>query len=246
MSHEFGSIWKPIEFPTTADGKFHRNLWEERSRKSVTMDLEFLFPAVDGSRLMTQICIRNAKDEEVINTTINHNCNVRELYKRNNGRIALLRAATGPPSDEPTPGKTIEEVANKLKEYKFGTDVYMIVWSSSFCDWTILYKSLKQIRGEGLMPPRTNVLRVNKALKTALREFKLYYSLSDIYRLLLPDDRELPLLAHTAGPDVLMTQKITNIYFQFTRQLLPLASVWHYLEKGPGDLLLDKADGLVW
>lgn len=96
------------------------------------------------------------------------------------------------------------------------------------------------------MPPRTNVLRVNKALKTALREFKLYYSLSDIYRLLLPDDRELPLLAHTAGPDVLMTQKITNIYFQFTRQLLPLASVWHYLEKGPGDLLLDKADGLVW
>jgi hypothetical protein len=66
----------------------------------------------------------------------------------------------------------------------------MVEWSTSFCDYRYLFKALRAIGRETMMPKR-HVFRLNIAWRLALSSFKLFLRLSDLYRMLFPDDISL-------------------------------------------------------
>jgi hypothetical protein len=71
-----------------------------------------------------EICIYDARGNEIINTTINHGYTIEDLYNRDAHGLDLYRGALrktyGLPIKTLAPRLTISEVADVLESYGFG------------------------------------------------------------------------------------------------------------------------------
>lgn len=105
-----------------------------------------------------EICIYDARGNEIINTTINHGCTIEDLYNRDAHGLNLYRGALrkiyGPSIKKLAPGLTISEVADVLESCGFGKNIYMVEWSSGFCDYYQLRVALESVHRDSLMPPQ--------------------------------------------------------------------------------------------
>jgi len=92
-----------------------------------------------GTDLLMELCLYNASGYEILNTIINHNCTIEDLYDQSVSGTNIyrgeLRKIYGPPTKMLTPGLTIDEVADVLETYGFGKDIHMVEWSTGFCDY---------------------------------------------------------------------------------------------------------------
>ena len=180
------------------------------------MDLETACGSVD----VFEICVWDVSGYPIINKVINYStadcpCTIRQLYGRYASVLdqGVIRKVYGPPSDTTTPGKTWDEVADRLSIH-FGPQTHLVEWSNGKFDSDHLYHALRQIGREYLMPPRRQVFRLYLAWRLALADFPLIYGLSYLYQILVPQDRPLALLAHRAGPDVQILYTLTKPYFE--------------------------------
>jgi len=102
----------------------YRDTWIEQCPSLVFVDTEHI--NVGGESVLFEICILGSQGEEVLNTIINHQCTIAQLYDRVRVTISegpatgCVRKIYGPPSDEITPGMTIQEVADALEGKGFG------------------------------------------------------------------------------------------------------------------------------
>lgn len=85
--------------------------------------------------------------------------------------------------------------------------MYIIEQSVGFCGHDNLYKNLRQIDVQYLIPKRQNVLRLIRAFRIAFWDFKLVHSLGSMHRILFPEDTELVKQTHDSRADVEMTYK---------------------------------------
>jgi hypothetical protein len=130
----------------------------------------------------------------------------------------------------PRDSMTMVQVADRLA--KFLTPQSLIVeWSTSFCDYRYLFKALRAIGRETMMPPKRHVFRLNIAWRLALSSFKLFLRLSDLYRMLFPDDISLADQAHRAEPDVRMMYNLVVAYFRGTLKPAFRSKITQYLSQ---------------
>jgi hypothetical protein len=105
-----------------------------------------------------EICIYDARGNEIINTTINHGSTIEDLYNQDAHGLNLYRGTlgkiSGPPIKTFTPGLTISKVADVRESYGIGKNIYMVEWSSGFCDYYQLRAASESSHRDSLMPPQ--------------------------------------------------------------------------------------------
>ena len=74
-----------------------------------------------------------------------------------------LSKAYGPPSDEETDGMTIHDVASHLETLVAGQEFLLVEWSTNYCDYDLLFKTLDEIGKSHILPPRKEALSLLNA-----------------------------------------------------------------------------------
>jgi len=192
-------------------------LWAERSSNLFYIDTEFVTEPRSGRKIPLEICIYNSLGQEILNTTINHGCSIRTLYTLPESTPkyqGIILKVYGKSSEKITPGKTFDEIATILENSGFGPRSYMIEWSMNFCDYSMLEIALQSAEKNNLLPPRSQVLRLNFAWRAVLPPLPISYKQGHLHRVIFPDDVELPQKAHRALPDVEMLRNLTRALFQ--------------------------------
>ena len=85
-----------------------------------------------------------------------------------------------------------------------------------YCDYNHLYRALEDVQRASIMPPKSQVFRLLLMWQAALADFPLSFALSDLFRVVFPQDAALPQQAHRAKPDVEMMYKLARLYFDGT------------------------------
>ena len=214
----------------------HRRLFNAKSSNLLFMDLETSWgtpPGQDHS-LIFQICIWDAAKHEIVYAKISQAMSVETLYnlKADAQWQAQVREWYGPPSDKETEGMSLLELACILEENGINENIFMIEQSIAFCNHDNLYKNLRRIGKQYLVPRRQNVLRLIKAFRIALQDFKINRGLGSMHHILFPQDTELIRYAHTSRADVEMTYKQAGVYFAGTEERDPPPGIQTYFKKG--------------
>jgi len=119
--------------PIDAGTLKYQGIWAVKSRNFISIDTEFWSSSpsdlLSSPDLLMEL-LYNPSGYEILNTTINHNCVIEDLYDRSVSGVDLYRGALreiyGPPTRILTPGLMIDEVADVLETYGFGKDIHMV------------------------------------------------------------------------------------------------------------------------
>lgn len=152
---------------------------------------------------------------------------------------AQVRKWYGPPSDKEIEGISLLELACILEEKGINENMFMIEQSLAFCDHDNLYKNLRRIGKEYLVPRCQNVLRLIRAFRIALRDFKLNRGLGSMHHILFPQDTELIRHAHNSRTDVEMTYKQAGADFAGTEKGDRPPGIQTYFKKGKDKWLIN-------
>ena len=116
---------------------------------------------------MLEICVADVSGRIILNTTIDYGLSTREMCSDNPQfrrkavsdnswhflqHRGVLRKVYGLASDDfPQHAMTVVEVADRLSEF-FSTDTLLVEWSNNFCDFDTLFRALKSVGRETIMP----------------------------------------------------------------------------------------------
>jgi hypothetical protein len=232
------------ELPILPDWKKFRATWLDRKPGLFFIDLEF--STLQDDDCFYEICVADVDGKIILNTTIDHGYSIQGMYDRNSDAAhqGIIRKIYGAPSCEaPRGALTIGQVAEQLSEY-FTPQCFLVEWSTNFCDYRHLFKALKSVGKEKIMPPVQNVFRPPFAWRLALQDFKISMRLSDIYRLLCHDNDTLSELAHRAEPDVRMMYKLVVLYFEGTLRPAHRTKITQYLIRAEHGVCARNTTGL--
>ena len=246
------------KLPIRPENRIFRKLWQDKSKTLIVQDLEFMNSASFSPRSIVEICWswynEDNNDWEVFQSTINHGISVQQMYDiYNDGpqshiNRGILRKIYGEPSEQQTQGMTIQELADRLETIVAGQEIWLAEWSTSYCDYSLLSKTLNEIGKSHILPARGHVFSVLHAWQFALRGMSVRFQLSVLHGLVVPFDSHLIKLAHRAEADVRMTINLMVIYFQGTLKPLAPTGIKKYFgarkkyvveeDIGSGDLLV--------
>jgi hypothetical protein len=135
----------------------------------------------------------------------------------------------GAPSDRyPQNAMTMAHVADRLLEYLTPQSLW-VEWSTNLCDYARVFQALKKLGRAWIMPPISNVFRLNLAWRFGLTDFDVSCRLSVLYRMIGRYGTELSSLAHRAEPDVRMMYELAVTYFRGTLQPAQRTQITHYM-----------------
>jgi hypothetical protein len=195
-----------------------RNSWLDHCPTLFFVDLEFSSYQKDFE--FYEICVADVHGTIILNTLVDHGCSTQAMSNSSDHYMHrhCVEKTYGASSDQhPQNAMTMAQVTDRLAEYLTPESLW-VEWSQGFCDYFRVLQALKKLGRASMMPPISNVFRLNLAWRFALTSFDVSCRLSVLYRMTGRYGAELSALAHRAEPDVRMMCELAATYFRGTLQ----------------------------
>jgi len=189
-----------------------RNSWLDHRPTLFFVDLEF--SSYQNDFEFYEICVADVHGKIILNTIVDYGYSTQAMSDGIDHflhRKCVEKIYEAPSDRYPQNAMTMAQVADRLSEYLTPESLW-VEWSTNLCDYSRVFQALKKLGRAWIMPPISNVFRLNIAWRFVLTDFDVSCRLSVLYRMIGRYGTELSSLAHRAEPDVRMMYELAVTY----------------------------------